>query len=54
MRKMSEPQYVLSSDDSILVKFGEEIDSKINSKVLSLSSYLTNHQIPEIKDFNNM
>ena len=51
MRKMSEPQYVLSSDDSILVKFGEEIDSKINSKVLSLSSYLTNHQIPEIKDF---
>ncbi len=27
MRKMSEPQYVLSSAHSILVKFGEEIDA---------------------------
>ena len=51
MRKGSEPQYILSGDDSILVKFGEEIDSKINSKVLSLSSYLSNNKIPEIKDF---
>ena len=51
MSKGSEPQYILSGDDSILVKFGEEIDSKINSKVLSLSSYLSNNKIPDIKDF---
>lgn len=51
MRKGSEPQYILSGDDSILVKFGEEIDSKINSKVLSLSSYLSNNKTPDIKDF---
>lgn len=51
MRKELEPQYISSGDNSILVKFGEKINSKINSKVLSLSSYLSNNQIPEIKDF---
>jgi len=51
MKKELEPQYILSGDDSILVKFGEKIDFKINSKVLSFSSYLSNNQIMEIKDF---
>tara|TARA_Y100001960_G_C14593365_1_gene786862 strand:- start:305 stop:1015 length:711 start_codon:yes stop_codon:yes gene_type:complete len=50
MKKNLYPQYICSGDNSILVKFGEEISPKINSNVVSLASYLRNNQIPEILD----